>query len=77
MRGIITSFLNSGYTRPGLDIAIASNIPLGGGLSSSSALSIATAAAIQSFISSHPTQTLTLFLNSIRPSHNRTNGSES
>ena len=37
------AFLNSGYTRPGLDIAIASNIPLGGGLSSSSALSIATA----------------------------------
>lgn len=54
VRGVITSFLNSGYTLPALDIAIAGNVPLGGGLSSSSALTIATAAAIQSFISSNP-----------------------
>jgi len=43
LRGVLAGFLARGCPFPSLDIAIVSDIPLGGGLSSSAALEVATA----------------------------------
>jgi galactokinase len=43
IRGVLAMLDQAGYTLPGLDIALAGNIPKGGGLSSSAALEVASA----------------------------------
>ncbi len=47
VRGVVAGFLRRGVTVPGFSAAIATNVPLGGGLSSSAALEIATATLLE------------------------------
>lgn len=42
-RGVIAQYVNAGYSIPPFDAAIVGNVPLGGGLSSSASLEVATA----------------------------------
>jgi len=50
IRGVIAQFQAAGHELPCLDVAVASSVPLGGGLSSSAALEVATACALQSLL---------------------------
>jgi galactokinase len=47
VRGVIAGFQNRGVKIPPLDVALASTVPLGGGLSSSAALEVCTATLIE------------------------------
>ncbi len=47
VRGVISGFQKRGVTAPGLDMLISSDVPLGGGLSSSAALEVATATMLE------------------------------
>ncbi len=47
LRGVLAGFISRGFPFPSLDIAIVSDIPLGGGLSSSAALEVATATLLE------------------------------
>ncbi len=47
IRGVIAGFQNRGVKIPALDIAFASTVPLGGGLSSSAALEVSTATLLE------------------------------
>jgi galactokinase len=46
-RGVIAGFLEHGIALPGLDVLLRSTVPLGGGLSSSAALEVATATLLE------------------------------
>jgi galactokinase len=50
-KGVIEQFQKNGYTLSGFDLAIKSTIPLGSGVSSSAALLVATALALQKLFS--------------------------
>ena len=43
LRGVVAQFIAAGHTVPAFDVAVAGNVPLGGGLSSSASLEVATA----------------------------------
>ena len=47
LRGVAAGFQNRGATIPALDVALASTVPLGGGLSSSAALEVCTATLLE------------------------------
>ncbi len=47
LRGVVSGFAERGLVPPGLDAAIVSDVPLGGGLSSSAALEVATATLLE------------------------------
>ncbi len=47
IRGVLAGFQNRGVTIPALDVAFMSTVPLGGGLSSSAALEVATATLLE------------------------------
>ncbi|MEO5766841.1 MAG: galactokinase [Polyangia bacterium] len=47
VRGVITGFQGRGLEVPGLDMVVVSDVPLGGGLSSSAALEVATATLLE------------------------------
>jgi galactokinase len=49
-RGVVAQFAAAGHTIPFFDVAIKGNVPLGGGLSSSASLEVATASFLQSLI---------------------------
>ena len=46
-RGVMAGFLKAGFILPGLDVLLHSTVPLGGGLSSSAALEVATATLLE------------------------------
>jgi galactokinase len=50
VRGVVAGFLERGYTVPALDLTIKSSVPLGAGLSSSAALEVAVASALETAI---------------------------
>jgi galactokinase len=50
IKGVVAQFLKHGQRVPGFDAVITSDVPLGGGLSSSAALEVATATAIEKFL---------------------------
>lgn len=47
VRGVVAGFQNGGVKIPALDVSLASTVPLGGGLSSSAALEVATATLLE------------------------------
>lgn len=47
VRGVVAGFQQRGASIPGLDLVVASDVPLGGGLSSSAALEVATATLLE------------------------------
>jgi galactokinase len=47
LRGVLAGYLERGWALPGLDVALVSDLPLGGGLSSSAALEVAGATLIE------------------------------
>ncbi len=47
LRGVVAGMLREGVSVPGMDCVVESNVPLGGGLSSSAALEVATATLIE------------------------------
>jgi galactokinase len=47
LRGIVSAFCQRGVTPPALDLVILSDVPIGGGLSSSAALEVATATLLE------------------------------
>jgi galactokinase len=47
VRGVIAGYLQRGLSLPSLDIAVASTVPIGGGLSSSAAIEVATATLLE------------------------------
>ncbi|MBC8132298.1 MAG: galactokinase, partial [Deltaproteobacteria bacterium] len=47
VRGVVSGFERRGFTPPSLDMVIVSDVPLGGGLSSSAALEVATATLLE------------------------------
>lgn len=49
-RGVVAQFAANGHNVPFFDVAIRGNVPLGGGLSSSASLQVATAAFLQSLM---------------------------
>lgn len=49
-RGVVAQFASNGHSIPFFDVAIKGNVPLGGGLSSSASLQVATAAFMQSLL---------------------------
>lgn len=49
-RGVVAQFVAAGHQVPFFDVAIQGNVPLGGGLSSSASLEVATAAFLQSLL---------------------------
>ena len=50
VRGVIAQYLKAGHVIPGFDAAVAGNVPLGGGLSSSASLEVATATFIDGLL---------------------------
>jgi galactokinase len=46
-RGVAAGFMRAGYLLPGLDALVSTNVPIGGGLSSSAALEVATATLLE------------------------------
>ena len=49
-RGVVAQFIAAGHAVPFFDVAIGGNVPLGGGLSSSASLEVATAAFLQALL---------------------------
>jgi galactokinase len=49
-RGVVAQFVKAGHAVPFFDVAIQGNVPLGGGLSSSASLEVATAAFLQALL---------------------------
>lgn len=49
-RGVVAGFRAAGYEVPALRVAVASDVPTGGGLSSSAALEVATASALEGLL---------------------------
>jgi len=49
-RGVVAQFAGAGHAVPFFDVAIAGNVPLGGGLSSSASLEVATASFLQALM---------------------------
>lgn len=49
-RGVVAQFIKKGHSIPGFDCAIAGNVPLGGGLSSSASLEVATATFVDALL---------------------------
>jgi galactokinase len=47
LRGVVSGFVERGFPPPPIDLAIVSRVPLGGGLSSSAALEVATATVLE------------------------------
>src|SRR6187551_1113595 len=47
LRGVVAGFARQGVVPPAIDVAIVSEVPLGGGLSSSAALEVATATLLE------------------------------
>ncbi|HEV3415706.1 MAG TPA: galactokinase [Pirellulales bacterium] len=47
VRGVLAGYLARGFAIPGLDALVASSVPIGGGLSSSAALEVATATLVE------------------------------
>ena len=50
LKGVIAQFTKNGHTVPGFDAVLTSNVPLGGGLSSSAAIEVCTATLIEHFL---------------------------
>ena len=50
IRGVVAGFAEAGHEVPGFDAAIVSDVPVGGGLSSSAALEVASATALESLL---------------------------
>ena len=50
VRGVIAQYIKAGHVIPGFDAAVAGNVPLGGGLSSSASLEVATATFIDGLL---------------------------
>ena len=50
LKGVVAQFLKNGQPVPGFDAVLTSNVPLGGGLSSSAALEVCTATLIEQFL---------------------------
>jgi len=49
-RGVVAQFIKNGHSVPCFDVAIRGNVPLGGGLSSSASLEVATASFLQALL---------------------------
>ncbi len=50
IKGVVAQFLDNGHPVPGFDAVLTSNVPLGGGLSSSAAIEVCTATMIEQFL---------------------------
>ncbi len=50
VKGVVAQFIANGHPVPGFDAVVVSDVPLGGGLSSSAALEVATASLLEHFL---------------------------